>query len=75
MLISEDYRKEQEILHSRGNYGVTAHKYGELVSGIIDKLEINSVLDFGCGSNLSLQETLKPNRKISLQLYDPGVPE
>ena len=44
-----------------------------MVSGIIDKLEINSLLDYGCGSNLSLTKTLKPKRKFTYQAYDPCV--
>lgn len=75
MLISEEYRKEQEILHSRGDYGVVGAKYGQMVSGIIDKLEINTLLDYGAGKRMSLTETLKPERSIKYQAYDPGVPE
>ena len=46
-----------------------------MVSGIIDKLEIDSLLDYGAGSNLSLTNTLKPERKFTYYPYDPGVPE
>lgn len=74
MLYSPEYQKQQEKLHAKGNYGVTAKKYGQLVSGIIDKLQISHLLDYGCGSNLSLRETLKPQREIKYQAYDPGVP-
>ena len=75
MLISEDYRKEQERLHGTGIYGVIGRQYGAMVSSIIDQMEINTVLDYGCGSRRSLTETLKPKRKIQYQGYDPGVPE
>jgi hypothetical protein len=44
-----------------------------MVSQIIDRLEINHLLDYGCGSNLSLTQTLKPQRKFTYQGYDPGV--
>lgn len=74
-MLSDAYRKQQEELHAKGNYGVTAQKYGALVSNLIDALEIDTVLDYGCGSNLSLRETLKPKRSIKYQAYDPGVPE
>lgn len=46
-----------------------------MVSQIIDKLEINHLLDYGCGSNLSLTKTLKPERDFRYQAYDIGVPE
>ena len=75
MLITEEYRKQQEELHSKGNYGVTASKYGAIVSGLVDKLQIDHLLDYGCGSNLSLRDTLKPKRKFTYQAYDPGVPD
>ena len=46
-----------------------------MVSQIIDKLEIETLLDYGCGSNLSLSETLKPSRDFTYQAYDIGVPK
>lgn len=75
MHASPEYVKQQEALHAKGNYGVTAQKYGPMVSNIIDKLEIDHLLDYGCGSNLSLRKTLLPNREIQYQAYDIGVPE
>ncbi len=75
MHFSPEYQKQQEKLHKKGNYGVTAQKYGATVSQIIDKLEIDTLLDYGCGSNLSLTDTLRPNRDIKYQGYDIGVPE
>ena len=75
MHCSAEYQKQQEKLHSKGNYGVTGQKYGAMVSSIINKLEINTLLDYGCGSNLSLTETLKPSRPFTYHGYDIGVPE
>lgn len=75
MHCSPEYQKQQQELHAKGNYGVTAKKYGALISQLIDKLEINHILDYGCGSNLSLTETLKPQRNVKYQAYDIGVPE
>jgi len=75
MLATPEYQKQQQELHATGNYGVTGQKYGEIVSRFIDQHEINTVLDYGCGSNLSLTKTLKPNRAIQYQGYDIGVPE
>ena len=73
MLISEEYRQQQEKLHDAGNYGVTAQKYGAMISSIVDRLEIDHVLDYGAGSQLSLTKTLKPSRDITYQAYDPCV--
>lgn len=75
MLITDNYREQQEHLHETTDYGVVAEQYGEMVSAMIDALEVDTVLDYGCGHNLSLQRTLKPERAIKYQAYDPGVPE
>ena len=75
MFCSPSYREQQEKLHATGEYGVTAKKYGSLISQIIDKLEIDHLLDYGCGSNLSLTKGLTATREFSYQAYDPGVPE
>ena len=75
MFASAEYQKQQRELHETGEYGVTGQKYGEMVSQFIDKLEISTLLDYGCGSNLSLTKTLKPSRPFRYQGYDIGVPE
>jgi len=46
-----------------------------MISEIVDRLEIDHLLDYGCGSKQSLTQTLKPKRNITYQGYDPGVPE
>jgi hypothetical protein len=75
MHCSPEYAKQQEKLHATGEYGVTGQKYGQLVSEIVDRYELDTLLDYGCGSNLSLTKTLKPNRALKYQGYDIGVPE
>ena len=75
MLISEEYRKQQEKLHENPHYGVMGQHYGKLVSEIINKVGIRHLLDYGCGHNRSLTWTLKPKEEITYQAYDPGVPE
>lgn len=77
MLISEDYRKQQQALHEskKINYGTAASAYGKAVGEIIDLMEIDHLLDYGCGHNLSLKDNLKPTRGFRYQAYDPGVPD
>jgi len=36
-------------------------------------MEVRHVLDYGCGSNLSLAKGLKSLHKLTYQCYDPGV--
>jgi hypothetical protein len=42
---------------------------------MVDVMEIDRLLDYGCGHNRSLMETFKPERACKVQCYDPGVPE
>ena len=50
-------------------------KYGETVGQMIDLMQVDHLLDYGCGHNLSLQKNLKPQREFRYQCYDPGVKE
>ncbi len=74
MLISPSYLAEQELLHSRGNYGTASLKFGEMVSALIDKHECVTVLDYGCGSKRSLLQVLEVDHDVRYQGYDPAVP-
>lgn len=74
-LISEEYRKEQEILHSRGNYGTASLQFGEDVSDLINATGATSILDYGCGRMMNLAKVLKVSQDIEYIGYDPGVPE
>ena len=75
MLITEEYRAMQEKLHENKGYGIVGRQFGKMVSAIVDNAGIDSVLDYGAGHNMSLRETLKPDRPITYTAYDPGVPE
>ena len=45
-----------------------------MVSQIIERMEIDHILDYGCGAQTNLAKHLKVNRKLMYQAYDPGVP-
>ena len=75
MLYSQEHAKQQRLLHKGGQYGIMGQKFGPMIGTIIDMLKIDSLLDYGCGKNLSLTETLKPKREFKYQAYDIGVPE
>lgn len=75
MLISEDYKHEQELLHETGKYGTASIGYAPLVTEIINRLEVTHLLDYGCGSLLNLYKHIKPTRKLTYQAYDPGTVE
>ena len=77
MLITPEYQEQQRQMHQNPkiNYGTTGEQYGEMVGSIVDTMEINTLLDYGSGHNLSLTRTLKPQRKFTYIPYDPGVEE
>lgn len=74
MLISEDYKKEQEELHRNPNYGVASVSYAPLVTTLINQLNVFELLDYGAGKG-RLAETIRPDHKVEIELYDPARPE
>lgn len=79
MLISDSYRQQQETLHSSGSYGTVSAFYAPLVAKLINHTEAAHILDYGCGSNLTLMKTLAEGRMVKhpfkYQAYDPCVPQ
>lgn len=59
MLISDSAREQNQSLHEAGNFGTVGEQYAPLVAEIITRLEIKHLLDYGCGSRLSLASGLK----------------
>jgi len=72
-LISAGYQEQQRHLHEKTNYGTMAQHYGPLVSQIIEKLEVDHLLDYGCGRRMGLLKNLNVKRKLTYQGYDPGA--
>ena len=72
-LISDEYAKTQRELHATGTYGTAAKAYGGLVTQIIDRMGVTHLLDYGCGSRLSLFHSISPKAKLTYQAYDPGT--
>lgn len=72
-LISPEYRQQQAQLHAKGNYGVMGAEYAALINALIERMGVKHLLDYGCGSNLSLAKNLKSFHKLIYQCYDPGV--
>lgn len=77
MLISPEYQAQQQQMHENPKivYGSAAAKIGPEVAEMVDMMEIDHLLDYGCGSRRSLMETFAPQRAVKVQCYDPGVPE
>lgn len=74
MLISAEYKAEQQSMHERyPNYGTASIGYAPTVSRLINQLDVESVLDYGCGKG-NLGKSLKVDHVIRLASYDPGIP-
>lgn len=78
-LITESYREQQKALHSdeKNPYGVASASYAPLVSGLIDRYGINTLLDYGAGSRLTLIKTISEQRLVKRKFnyipYEPAV--
>ena len=46
-----------------------------MISKLIDRMELDHLLDYGCGGDHSLTDTLSPDRSFKYQAYDATVPE
>lgn len=74
-LISDNYKKMQQVLHERGNYGTASLGFGGVVSDILNKTGAETLLDYGCGSMQNLRNVLQPARSVQYNGYDPAVDE
>lgn len=75
MLISPEYVALNRDLHSRGNYGISGHKWADKVFDLAGQCEAATVLDYGAG-----QGTLKtamyvrhPDWMGTFIEYDPAI--
>ena len=78
MLITEGYKTQQSELHDGGNYGTMGETpYVQMVANVVNKLDVRHLLDYGCGSRLSLYKQLGEKQLIGhpfkYQAYDPCV--
>jgi hypothetical protein len=73
-LISDDYRAMQAELHKNKDYGVASIHYAPIVSKFCNQYGVTELLDYGCGK-ARLMEHLEVDHKMSIQLYDPAIPQ
>jgi hypothetical protein len=72
MLISDAYKREQEALHAKGNYGTASLQFGQIVSALVEATDAKTLLDYGCGSMQNLKTVLDCD--VLYQGYDPAIP-
>lgn len=79
MLISAHYRDQQAKMHADTDhpYGVASAQHAAKVASLIDRYTPATVLDYGCGSRLTLINTIAQGRlckaKFDYRAYDPAV--
>jgi hypothetical protein len=71
MKITEEYRKQNEMLHkARKDYGTSGEKYAPQVAEIAVMIKAESILDYGCGK----QTLAKALPQFTVRGYDPAIP-
>lgn len=74
MLISEDYKAEQQRMHAAlPEYGIASVEFAPKVSELINQLCITDILDYGCGKG-RLAQNLQVDHACRITAYDPGMP-
>lgn len=72
MLISDDYRKEQQTLHETNeSYGTASIGFAKMIDGLIQTLSVPTLLDYGAGKGRLAQNLTEPVRVTE---YDPAIP-
>ena len=73
MLISRSYQDQQRQLHiDREDYGTVSIAYAPIVSKLCERMNIQSILDYGCGKG-RLFDNLQVEHEMRRQAYDPGI--
>lgn len=70
LLISEEMRQANKLLHDRGDYGSRGHRWKACVDDIMQRGNCQSVLDYGCGKG-GLKAALP---QYDVREYDPAIP-
>lgn len=72
MLISEDYREQNRLLHEqRPDYGKSGGQWAEYIHRLMSEERIDTVLDYGCGKGILGAALAQVGKKIAE--YDPAV--
>lgn len=74
MLITEEYRKQQQDMHAKYDYGTASVAYAPLVTSVINNLGITKMLDYGAGRG-RLGESIEPDHAVTIDHYDPAIPD
>jgi hypothetical protein len=73
-MISEEYQKQLVTLHKNSVFG-DMKTIPQDVKLLIEKYNISSILDFGCGKGLLVNSLKKEFPEITVYGYDPSDPD
>jgi hypothetical protein len=73
-LISDEYRKQQEEMHAKYEYGTASITFAPIVSKVCNQYGVSELLDYGCG-RANLMKHLNVDHEMSIQLYEPANPK
>lgn len=77
-LISPEYRRQQELMHTDPNYGTASKFYAPLVARVVNQYKVDRMLDYGAGKG-NLLKTMQAEkllyRPLKVQHYEPAVRE
>lgn len=77
VLISSDYREQQEKLHENPNYGVASIEFADTVAKMVNEMGVTNLLDYGAGK-CRLMQTINEKHLVKHAFqyipYDPAVP-
>lgn len=74
-LITDEYRRMQQVLHENPNYGVASVEYAPLVADVVEVLGVKELLDYGAGKGrLGIELRKYIQRPLNIRHYDPAIP-
>lgn len=68
MLITEEYKAQNKVLHEKGTYGISGSKWTQAVLSLVDLADSKDILDYGCG-----RMTLAKSLPFNIRNYDPCI--
>jgi hypothetical protein len=77
-LISDEYRRQQEVLHRDPEYGRTGEMMAPLVAKVLNDYGIEELLDYGAGKGRLAQTIVQHNlvdHRMRIQQYEPAIPK
>ena len=76
VLISDDYRRQQEQLHTNPDYGIASIGFAPIVAQLLEAFQMRTLLDYGAGKGrLGITLRQYTQRPLTIFHYDPAVPQ